>query len=175
MGFDWHMQVAAAGRAQTNTAPTPGDPLALGVAHAASLVPTTSLPATSMFALLTLLGYDESLSAAAGGPVISQERLYEYIGLQIRNHRDKRSFTQQDLADRIGLERTSITNIERGKQKLPLHVLFGICEALDVTPNDVLPHRNAVSERKPLEAAHLGAFRDMVPLGIKNLIEGGAT
>lgn len=106
--------------------------------------------------------------------MISQDRLYEYIGQQIRNHRDKRSITQQDLADRVGLERTSITNIERGKQKLPLHVLFGICEVLDVTPNDLLPHRSAVAEQKHLEPVHLGNFTGMVPLGIKSLIIGEA-
>lgn len=47
--------------------------------------------------------------------------------------------TQARLAELVGLERTSITNIEKGMQKVPLHVLYRICEALRVSPADMLP------------------------------------
>lgn len=38
--------------------------------------------------------------------------------------------TQAELAALVDLERTSITNIEKGAQKLSLHVLYKICDVL---------------------------------------------
>lgn len=123
------------------------------------------------FAMLTLLGYDSS-SMQRGGIMISQERLYSYIGEQLRTHREKRGMTQQELADLVSLERTSITNIERGKQKLPIHVLFCVCDALGVSPSDVMPRIEQVAERPQLQLVSIGNFSDSVPAGIARLMYG---
>lgn len=76
--------------------------------------------------------------------MIDEERLYKALGAQLRKLRDGASgtsgrLTQADLANMVGLERTSITNIEKGNQKVPLHVLYKICEALGVSVDQVLP------------------------------------
>lgn len=67
-----------------------------------------------------------------------QAAFYEEVGRRIRLARKGR-LTQQDLADRVSLTRTSITNIEKGRQKLLLHTLSDIAEALQVSPADLLP------------------------------------
>jgi transcriptional regulator with XRE-family HTH domain len=39
----------------------------------------------------------------------------------------------------LGLSRTSITNIERGRQPIQLHTLYKIAEVLGVEPTALLP------------------------------------
>lgn len=80
--------------------------------------------------------------------MIDDARLYRMLGERIRKLREESvspdgRLTQGALAAQVGLERTSITNIENGNQKVTLHVLYGLCEALGVGVADVLP---AVSE-----------------------------
>lgn len=76
--------------------------------------------------------------------MIDEKRLYELLGARLRRLRESHvgssgKLTQAALAQAIGLERTSITNIERGNQKVPLHVLYRICEVLQVSIFDLLP------------------------------------
>jgi transcriptional regulator with XRE-family HTH domain len=53
--------------------------------------------------------------------------------------RERAGLTQEDLAREVGLTRTSITNIERGRQKLLIHALFAIAQALGVPAVSLLP------------------------------------
>src|SRR5262252_7262130 len=75
--------------------------------------------------------------------MIDERRLYQALGHKLKALREpegrRGKLTQAELARQIGLERTSITNIERGNQKVPLHVLYRICEALGVNVTDLLP------------------------------------
>ena len=61
-------------------------------------------------------------------------QLYKELGLQVKNRRKELHLTQEHLADRVGLTRTAITNIEAGKQSITLHAYFSLCAALNVSP-----------------------------------------
>lgn len=52
--------------------------------------------------------------------------------------RVSRRMTQTALATATGLNRTSIVNIEHGKQRILLHTLYEIAAALDVPTVDLL-------------------------------------
>jgi transcriptional regulator with XRE-family HTH domain len=52
------------------------------------------------------------------------------LGARIKTLRIARGLTQRVLADRVGLERTSITNIEAGRQHMPTNRLHAIGQAL---------------------------------------------
>jgi transcriptional regulator with XRE-family HTH domain len=67
-----------------------------------------------------------------------QVRLYSAVGLQIREIRIEKGITQEALARRVKLTRTSLTNIEKGRQKLLLHTLMDIASALDVPAAELL-------------------------------------
>jgi transcriptional regulator with XRE-family HTH domain len=68
------------------------------------------------------------------------DRLYRAFGKLTRQHREQREgMTQERLGRLIGLSRTSITNIEKGRQHVSLHQLFAIAEALRVRPDALLP------------------------------------
>lgn len=76
--------------------------------------------------------------------MIDDGRLYSLLGERLRKLREgfdgpAGRLTQAALASRVGLERTSITNIEKGAQRVGLHVLYAICEELEVSVVDVLP------------------------------------
>lgn len=85
--------------------------------------------------------------------MIDELRLYKAMGQSIRELRLARqgangALTQAELAKSVGLERTSITNLEKGSQKVPLHVLYAVCRALNVDVADVLPPLSEVVRRE---------------------------
>src|SRR5256885_1004744 len=73
-------------------------------------------------------------------PVAANERqIYFAIGRKLRSARESAQLTQDQLAQRVGLTRTSITNIEQGRQKIQLHTLYAIAHALDASMDLLLP------------------------------------
>jgi transcriptional regulator with XRE-family HTH domain len=71
------------------------------------------------------------------------DELYRRAGELIREARRNRRLTQSDLGTAVGLTRTSIVNIERGRQKLLLHTLFEFADVLGVEPAALLPPKAA--------------------------------
>src|SRR5262245_59867222 len=70
----------------------------------------------------------------------SVDPLYRRFGKLVQLHRKRLAgMTQDQLAVRVGLSRTSITNIEQGRQHVSLHQLYSIAEALQVSPEVLLP------------------------------------
>jgi transcriptional regulator with XRE-family HTH domain len=66
------------------------------------------------------------------------DRLYQAIGDQIKAARTKNKVTQTDLGKRIGLTRSSIANIEAGRQRVMLHWLFQIAQELNIPPHALI-------------------------------------
>ena len=69
------------------------------------------------------------------------KRFYEDVGRRVRAAREKAGLTQGQLATRIGLTRSSIANLEAGRQKILLHALYGLSDVLDLDPAVLLPDR----------------------------------
>lgn len=70
---------------------------------------------------------------------MSPNPLYVEFGKLVRGYRKRSNLTQDELAERVGLSRTSITNIEQGRQKVLLHHVFLLAESLGVGPGALLP------------------------------------
>ena len=86
--------------------------------------------------------------------MINDERLYQAIGERLKAIRKRNHYTQASMADILGLERTSVTNIELGKQRPGLHVLYRCCEYFEIAIADLLPSIDFVSkEELPPKAA----------------------
>src|SRR5438105_1680268 len=75
----------------------------------------------------------------------TSDRLYRFVGVRVRARRRSLEMTQEDLGTQTGLSRTSVTNLERGRQKVPLHQLLRIAEALDTDLRDLLPTRDELA------------------------------
>ena len=79
--------------------------------------------------------------------------LYKEFGQLLRERRKKAGLTQGEVAERVGLSRTSITNIEKGRQHVLLHQLFLMASAVGAEPGDLLPNgRAALEELLPTRA-----------------------
>jgi transcriptional regulator with XRE-family HTH domain len=105
--------------------------------------------------------------------MINEDALYVRIGAQlkaIRTNSSNRQLTQEKLASIVGLERTSITNIEAGKQRLPLHVLYELCNALGVEVSEVLPPYNSIADSPQKEAVQIGDKSLELTSQIANLV-----
>jgi transcriptional regulator with XRE-family HTH domain len=72
-------------------------------------------------------------------PAVEVMRLYALLGFKIRQVREEKRISQARLAEKVGLTRTSVTNLEKGRQRIPLHVLYQVAKALDVEAGALLP------------------------------------
>lgn len=61
------------------------------------------------------------------------------IGANIQKFRKQLGWSQQELADLMGLSRTSIINIESGRHGLPLTEFYKLCCLFVIPPNDIFP------------------------------------
>lgn len=81
--------------------------------------------------------------------------LYSIIGQRIKDRREELNYSQQQFSDAISkvyeLKRSSISNIERGRQQPPLHVLYGICRILNIDLQTILPTYSEVSSKVIIE------------------------
>ena len=71
---------------------------------------------------------------------------YEQFGRRVRGARLEQGLNQQALAHRVGLERSSISNVEKGRQRVQLHMLLEFAAALNVPPSQLLPQDTAASD-----------------------------
>lgn len=78
------------------------------------------------------------------------DKIYRLFGSRVRALREERKVTQDELARRVDLSRTSITNIERGRQRVLLHQMMEIATALDASPGDLVPTPASLEPEAPL-------------------------
>ncbi|WP_328748622.1 helix-turn-helix domain-containing protein [Streptomyces sp. NBC_00285] len=67
------------------------------------------------------------------------DRFYMAVGERVRAARAAARMTQATLAARLGLTRSSVANLEAGRQRIPLHVFAMVADILDVDPGKLLP------------------------------------
>lgn len=68
----------------------------------------------------------------------SIEPVHSAVGVRIRMIREALGISQADLAKRVKLTRTSLTNIEAGRQRLLLHSVERFADALNTSPKHLL-------------------------------------
>ena len=72
--------------------------------------------------------------------VIEEEVSFnKFTAIQLQKLRKRKNLTQEEFANKVGLSRASIINIEAGRQQLTLKNLFLICRELGITSSDILP------------------------------------
>lgn len=68
-----------------------------------------------------------------------EKLFYASFGRMLGEARRKRNISQEMLAEELGLTRTSITNIEKGRQPIQLHTLYLIARLFSADVKDLLP------------------------------------
>lgn len=80
---------------------------------------------------------------------MEKEELLRYVGNKIKDYRKKKNLNQADLAKRIGVTNTSVSEYERGRVNIDADTLFKIADVLDVKVDDFFPSRNL--ETSPID------------------------
>lgn len=62
-----------------------------------------------------------------------------YVGLKIFKLRQEAELTQVELAKKLGLDRVSIVNLEKGRQSLTIINMEKICKIFKVKSNQIIP------------------------------------
>lgn len=70
---------------------------------------------------------------------MERSAIYEALGEKIRSERRRRGLKQGQLATLVGMSRSSITNVELGRQSLLVDQLYRIADALETKPEQLLP------------------------------------
>lgn len=82
------------------------------------------------------------------------EALYRVFGRRLREIREKKELPQQELATFSGLTRSSIANIESGKQRVLLHQVLQFAEALHVTVGELVPSTGEMAQTLTTETGN---------------------
>ena len=83
------------------------------------------------------------------------------IGNKIKQIRKLRRLSQDDLAAGVNLTRTSIVNIEKGRQGLTATTIWELCQFLKINPADIFPEsKNSISILTASEIHNLKNERD---------------
>lgn len=64
---------------------------------------------------------------------------YKIIGERIREYRKKKKIYQQELADFCNISRGSLSNIESGKQRITIDLLYNIAKKLEIPIFNLIP------------------------------------
>ncbi|MGB6298877.1 MAG: helix-turn-helix domain-containing protein [Rivularia sp. (in: cyanobacteria)] len=73
--------------------------------------------------------------------MVDSQEFYLEVGNRVRQARQKIGMSQEALASLVSLTRTSVTNIEKGRQKFLVHTLMDLASALQVEPETLLPNK----------------------------------
>ena len=61
----------------------------------------------------------------------------QMIGVRIKDIRNRRGFTQEELAEKVDINPKYLSSIERGNENPTLNTLIKLSESLDVNLNDI--------------------------------------
>jgi transcriptional regulator with XRE-family HTH domain len=64
--------------------------------------------------------------------------VYAELATKIRKLRNKKGWSQEELAERAGLHRTYISHIENAKREISVETLCKVARGLDVTPSELM-------------------------------------
>lgn len=74
-----------------------------------------------------------------GTSYLASQRLQSAFGRKLQDVREQKGILQKVLADKLGLSRTSISNIERGTHRVFLDQVYAAARALGEEPASLLP------------------------------------
>lgn len=69
---------------------------------------------------------------------ISEENFIANLGIHIRQLRERKNMSQQDLADDCNIPKNQIGRIERAEVNTTVRTLVKISNALEIEPKDLL-------------------------------------
>lgn len=89
----------------------------------------------------------------------SERHINSLIGSKIKELRQDREMTQEDLADKLGMKRaSSIAKIENGAQKPSIHMILQMMIMFSVSLSTLLPFDDFINDKKVSERPGVAKF-----------------
>lgn len=73
---------------------------------------------------------------------VNPELLNKLVGIKIREIRNNLNLSQEGFAEKVGLHRTYIGQIERAEKNITLKNIHKICYALKIDPKELFDFTN---------------------------------
>lgn len=64
--------------------------------------------------------------------------VYEKLATKIRKLRQKKGWSQEELAERVSLHRTYISHIECGKRQISVETMCQLAKGFNITPAELM-------------------------------------
>jgi transcriptional regulator with XRE-family HTH domain len=93
--------------------------------------------------------------------------LYKIIGKRISELRRYNNDNQQQLAEKIGLKRSTISNIELGRQLISLHWLYRIAQIYNAEIYSLLPRVEDLAGKPSFALENLSEIVEQKNLGAR--------
>ena len=74
-----------------------------------------------------------------------------FFGSTLKHLRTSKKLSQDELANKVGVTRTSVTNYESGVAIPSVKVLIRLCEILNVTPDVILGYSTRLNKRRGVD------------------------
>lgn len=84
--------------------------------------------------------WTDSLATSNDLPMLAQVEIKTAFGIALREARTRAKLSQEQLALEVGLDRTFISLLERGKRQPSLCTLFTLAEKLDVSASELVEY-----------------------------------
>ena len=86
------------------------------------------------------------------------------IGNRIRRFREDRKLTQIQLAEKLGVSNSRVSNWEQGINRPDADILADICKALKVSPSELLDVHLTTDDLSEQERKVINAYREKTEL-----------
>lgn len=70
---------------------------------------------------------------------MTNEEIRKIIGQRVQQHRKTHFLTQAELAEKMGVRRAYISNIEQGQKAISFEKLYELCEFFNIIVSDLFP------------------------------------
>ena len=99
--------------------------------------------------------------------------IYKKIGYRISELRKYNNDNQQQLAEKINIGRSSISNFESGRQHISLHLLYRIAQVYNTEVHTLIPTVSEIASKVSLEVNKVNEVLDQTDVGdtTKNIIQ----
>ena len=67
----------------------------------------------------------------------NQENIKQKVAENIRLYRKKANLTQKQLAQKLGVQNTAVSNWENGQNSIDTELLFRVCDIFGITINQI--------------------------------------
>lgn len=74
------------------------------------------------------------------------------IAIRVKKYRNKSIYTQENIADMLGVSRVNYVNLEAGKQNWKCIYLYTLCRIFKCRPTNLFPEIDPVKVKSKIES-----------------------